>query len=396
MSDTPGSLRAGASAVAATGASILPVGLLGALIVQLRSDIEVSTVELGGIIALFYAVSALGSIPAGGLIDSLGWPRSIWIASLCIATPLLLIATVARTATHVAGAMFIAGVGNALAQPAANLAIIRGVVAGRQGIAFGVKQAAVPAGTLIAGAAVPLIALTIGWRWAFILPALLVIVLTSVTPVSGSRRSGGVSRARMDGLLRDPVLLVLAVANAGSSMAINPLFAFFVESSVARGISPASAGSLLAFGSAMGLVSRLVIGWVTDRTDPSVDRMLRDMSVYALLGSPGFLLLGSFGDRAPAVAVALFFAIGFGFAWSGLFNLVVTRLWSDRPASASGVTQAGLWIGGMLGPLLFGAIATRSYTVAWHVSAGFMLASAIALVAVRLLLAARAREEVRR
>lgn len=389
MSAAPGSLRAGTSAVAATGASILPVALLGAVIVQLRFDIAISTVELGGVIALFYAVSALGSIPAGGLIDSLGWPRSIWLASLCIVVPLLLIATVARTATHVAGAMLIAGVGNALAQPAANLAIIRGVVLRRQGIAFGVKQAAVPAGTLIAGAAVPLIALTIGWRWAFILPALLVISLTFVTPRGRVRQASGVVRARMDGLLKDPVLLALAAANGGSSMAINPLFAFFVESSVARGISPAAAGSLLAFGSAMGLISRLLIGWVTDRTDPSAERMLRHMSVYALLGSPGFLILGSFGGRTAAVAVALFFAIGFGFAWSGLFNLVVTRLWSDRPASASGVTQAGLWVGGMLGPLLFGAIATRSYVVAWYVSAGFMLLSAAALVVARLLLAAR-------
>jgi cyanate permease len=393
MSADPGSLRAGVSAFAATGASILPVALLGAVIVQLRSDIHISTVELGAIIALFYAVSALGSIPAGGLIDSLGWSRSIWLAGILIVLPLLLIATVTRTATHVAGAMLLAGVGNALAQPAANLAIIRGVVPRRQGIAFGVKQAAVPAGTLVAGASVPLIALTIGWRWAFILPALLVIALTIVTPFGPARRTGDVARARTSRLVQDPVLLALAAANGGSSMAINPLFAFFVESSVARGISPAAAGSLLALGSAMGLTSRLLIGWVTDRVDPSSDRMLRDMSVYALLGSPGFLILGSFGDRAAAVAVALFFAIGFGFAWSGLFNLVVTRLWSERPASASGVTQAGLWLGGMLGPLLFGAIATRSYTVAWYASAGFMLLSAAALVLARLLLAAR--EEIR-
>lgn len=389
MTAPSGSLRAGASAVAATGASILPVALLGAVIVQLRSDIAVSTVELGGIIALFYAVSALGSIPAGRMIDSLGWPRSIWLAILCIAVPLLLIATVARTVTHLACAMILAGVGNAIAQPAANLAIIRGVVLRRQGIAFGVKQAAVPAGTLIAGAAVPLIALTIGWRWAFIIPAVGVILLTTMTPLSGARPVGRIVRTRIGRLFRDPVLLALTAANAGSSMAINPLFAFFVESSVARGIRPAAAGSLLAFGSAVGLVGRLLIGWATDRTDPSADRMLRDMSVYALLGSPGFLILGSFGDRAAAVAIALFFAIGFGFAWSGLFNLVVTRLWSDRPASASGVTQTGLWVGGMLGPLLFGVIATSSYTWAWYASTGFMLASAAALVLARRLLAAR-------
>lgn len=378
-----GSLRAGVSAVAATGSSILPVALLGAVIVQLREDIDVSTVELGGIIALFYLVSALGSVPAGSLVDRLGWPRSILIATACIAVPLVLIATVARGATDVAVAMGIAGVGNAIAQPAANLAIIRGVAVRRQGLAFGVKQAAIPAGTLVAGAAVPLIALTIGWRWAFILPASFALLLMGATPLRTGAPARRVAVAGTSLLMRDPALTALAVANLGSSLSINPLFAFFVESSVARGIAPGVAGSLLAFGSATGLVSRLVIGWATDRAAPSVDRMLRHMTIYALLGSPGFFLLGWYGDRARMVALALAFAIGFGFAWSGLFNLVVARGWSDRAGSASGVTQAGLWIGGMLGPLLFGAIATRSYGVAWSFSGCFMLCSAAALVVAR-------------
>lgn len=383
MSTRSGSLRAGVSAVAATGSSILPVALLGAVIVQLREDIAITTVELGAIIALFYLVSALGSIPAGRFVDVLGWPRSIAIATGCIVLPLLLIATVADGAVDVAIAMSIAGVGNAVAQPAANLAIIRDVAVRRQGFAFGVKQAAIPAGTLVAGAAVPLIALTVGWRWAFIIPSGVALALVLATPLRSVRPS---PRSRIDGmpaLVRDPALAALAIANLGSSLSINPLFAFFVESSVARGIRPGTAGSLLAFGSATGLASRLIIGWATDRSGPTVDRMLRHMTVYALLGSPGFFLLGWFGDRTVMVALALAFAIGFGFAWSGLFNLVVARVWSDRAGAASGVTQAGLWIGGMLGPLLFGVVATRSYGVAWSQSGGFMLCSAVALVVAR-------------
>ena len=54
-----------------------------------------------------------------------------------------------------------------LAQPAANLLLARAVPADRQGLAFGIKQSAIPAAAMLGGLAVPSIALTWGWRWAF-------------------------------------------------------------------------------------------------------------------------------------------------------------------------------------------------------------------------------------
>lgn len=38
---------------------------------------------------------------------------------------------------------------------------------GRRGFAFGVKQSAVPLTAMLAGLAVPVFAVTVGWRWAF-------------------------------------------------------------------------------------------------------------------------------------------------------------------------------------------------------------------------------------
>ena len=59
------------------------------------------------------------------------------------------------------------GLANAVSHPAANLSLAREVPAGRQGLSFGIKQAAIPVATLLAGLAVPTIAVTLGWRWAF-------------------------------------------------------------------------------------------------------------------------------------------------------------------------------------------------------------------------------------
>lgn len=382
-----GSVRAGLAAAASAGASILPVSLLGALIVQVREDIAISTFELGAIIALFYLVSAIGSIPAGRLVDRLGWQRGVWLATLHLALPLLVLATLVRTAWQVAAVFVVTGLGNAIAQPAANLAIVRGVSTERQGIAFGIKQASIAAGSLAAGAAVPLIALRIGWQWGVIVPVLIFFALSaSSTPFRGFEHGERPAREPVGVLLREPALLSLSAANIGGAAAINPLFAFFVESSVARGIGAGTAGTLLAAGSGMGLLSRLVVGWASDRYPVAPERMIRQATAYALLGVPGFVILGTLGNRVGFVYLSLLFVFGFGFAWGGLLNLAITRIWSDRPAAATGVALAGLWTGGTLGPLLFGIIATHSYTVAWLISAGFLLLAALALTNARRLL----------
>jgi MFS family permease len=376
----------------------MPVMLLGALVVQLREDIPISVVELGAVTALFYLVAALGSIPAGTLVDHLGWARSIWIATPLLTVPLLLVATVARSAWHVALLLGVTGVGNAIAQPAANLAIVRGVTPGRQGVAFGIKQAAIPAIMVASGAAVPLIALTVGWRWAFLLFASVILALVSAAPLrEGDRHPRLVApkAGQTRELLGDRALIALACANMGSALAINALMAFFVESSVVRGIPPAQAGTLLALGSATGIASRLIVGWLSDRYAPTTDRMLQAMAWFAAFASPGFVLLGAFGHRPGAVLVGLLLAIGSGFAWNGLYHQSVMRLWSDRPAAASGITQAGLWTGAMIGPLVFGLLATTSYAFAWYAGAVFMALSAGSLVVARLLLAPRLRAGVR-
>jgi len=377
--------RAALGATSTTGASMLPATLVSALIVQLRGDIDLTTVQLGATIAGFSGVAALTSIAAGRLVDRLGWVRGIWLAAVLLAFPLLAVGTLARTAGQVFVLFLIAGLGNAVAQPSANLAIIRGVHRDRQGIAFGMKQASVPAGSVAAGFAVPLIGLTIGWRYAFIGSAVLIVGLAVAAPWSSRGplgTSGGALQVRA--VLGDRVLLLMALANYTSAMGLNSLFAFLVEASVARGIEPATAGLLLSLAGALGAASRLIVGWLGDRFARSPQLMLLETACYAAIGATGMFVLGRMGTTVPAIALGLLLASGFGFAWSGQFNLVVTRVWRTTPAAATGVTQTGLWVGGMLGPLLFGYVAANvSYTLAFFVGGGFMILTPCCLLLAR-------------
>lgn len=388
------SVRAAAGAVATTGASMLPVTLLGALIVQIRADIAISTVELGLSIAIFSGVSALMSIPSGRLLDRLGWIRGVWLAGTLLAIPMLALGTMVTTYSQVAVMCAVAGLGNAVAQPAANLAIMRSVRTERQGFAFGMKQAAVPAGSALAGFAVPIIALTVGWQWAFIAAAALILVLCASSPWAHRGPIMGSGGAlRLASIMGDPALLLLAVANFTSAMGLNALFAFLVEASVARGIEPATAGLLLALAGGAGALSRLVVGYFADRFPRAPEAILNETAIYAMIGVTGMFVLGARGTTVPAIALGLLLAVGFGFAWSGQLNLVVTRVWRTAPAAATGVTQSGLWIGGMLGPLTFGFVAANvSYEAAFYVGGTFMTMTGVFMLLARRLLLLRARQ----
>ncbi|MGH9072912.1 MAG: MFS transporter, partial [Acidimicrobiales bacterium] len=153
-------------AVVVSTAAALPAFLVGAVAVQLRHSLAFGPTALGGAIAVYFAAAAVASVPCGRLADRAGAPRVMQMAAAGSALALGGIAAGARSWAELVGALAVAGVASAAAQPAVNL-FLSEAVTGAQGLAFGIKQAAVPLATLLSGLAVPAIALTVGWRWAF-------------------------------------------------------------------------------------------------------------------------------------------------------------------------------------------------------------------------------------
>jgi predicted metal-binding membrane protein len=71
-----------------------------------------------------------------------------------------------------------------------------------------------------------------------------------------------------------------------------------------------------------------------------------------------------------------------------VLNFAVVRLNPAAPASATSITQSGVYVGGCLGPLAFGLLAAGSYRTAWLAAAGAMvLAASMMVLGRRLLLA---------
>lgn len=337
----------------------LPVFLVGALAVLIRAELGFSETALGLLASAYYLVSAVSSTPGGRAVNRLGGRRAIAVAGVISTTSMLGIAVLGTSYAVILAFMCLAGVANGFALPATNLVVARDVPLRHQGLAFGLKQSSGPIATLAAGSSVPLVAVTIGWEWAFIIVAVLAVPLvvygrSARRPVPGSERPSGE--------VATGPLVVLAVGAAAAVVGGSSLGAFYVESLVAAGLTPGTAGTLLALGSVVGIGGRLGWGVVAGRVHHTHFPLLVAMMVA---GSVSYTLLGHVATFGPVLLVTICtFVTGWG--WPAVFNFAVVLRSDQAPAVASGIAATGLYAGGIVGPPLFGLIVQNAgYDWAW-------------------------------
>ena len=374
MNDGRLNFRAVLLAVSVATVGVLPGFLMGGLAVQIRGELGFGEGALGFAVAVFFAASALGSVISGRLVERVGSSLGMRLAALVSAASLLAV-TLAGSLWGLVACLVVGGFGNAISHPATHLLLAREVPQGRQGLAFGIKQAAIPAATLLAGLSVPTIAVTVGWRWAFAggaVLALCVALLVPKRPEEGTRR---VKEARAGDVPLAPLVL-LALGIGLGSMAANPWGAFVVESAVSTGIEVGRAGLLLALGSAVGICVRIVFGHLADKLNSGRLRLVAGMLA---VGTVGFVLLASGAPSLLVAGVVIAYAAGWG--WPGLFNFAIVRSNPGAPAAATGITQTGASGGAAAGPLAFGYIVEEtSFGTAWMCSGVTALVAAAAIL----------------
>jgi MFS family permease len=368
--------------------------LVGALAVELRASLHLSLTGVGSAVGAYFLGAAAGSVPAGRVTDRLGGARTMRGAALGAAAALLLISLLAVSWASLCALMLLAGLASSAMQPATNRFLIRRVPASRQGLAFGIKQASVPLATLLGGLAVPTIGLTVGWRWAFVVGACIALAAAVLAPVPRLARAEARRRAPAPSAgSRDTRALVVLAAGFGLGvLATTGLTTFLVLSAVAVGVGQAGAGLVAALAAATSAAVRIAVGYVADRRGHS---HLPMVSVMLMVGVVGYaaLGLGSLTRTGALLVIGAVIAYGAGWGWNGLFNFAITRSHRDAPARATGVTQTGGRLAGVLGPTIFGMVVSHTdYAVGWLVSAGAALSGAgVIVVGRRLLVASQAR-----
>ncbi len=338
-------------------------------------------------VGIIYGAAALASLGSGRLIHGRGAVRTSQLALVLAAAGLSL--SLAGTVAAIAGGAVLIGLGYGLVTPASSHLLAQSTPAHRMGFVFSVKQTGVPLGGILAGLALPPIALALDWRWAVgLVIALCLGVALGAQPVRaaldgdrmpGRRASSGANPLRT--LLAQPALRGLALTSfvfaAMQLILMGYLVTFLTEG---RGLSLALAGLIMAMTQGAGVGGRLLWGW-------SADRFASARQVLTLLAALSALCAGIFAHEAAGGGVVLLGAVSavFGAAaigWNGVFLAEVARIApSGTVAAATGAALFMTYAGVVAGPPAFSYLATRfGYGPAFTAASVMMTLMALALL----------------
>ncbi len=366
------------AAVAVNLMGVLALFLTGAMSVQISREFGVAPASVGALASLFALSTSLGSAPLGRQVRRLGIRRSMWVATAASSVSLLACAA-SGSAQMLGVALLIGGLGNAIGQPAGNALVAAYVRPERYGLGFAIKQSGIPLATLLGGLAVPLVALTVGWRFAYVLAAGAAFVAVLLVPPDRPPTSVRSEQQIPPPLV--PRLWLLAGGLVAAVLAATSIGALGAAGGVHVGLTEAAAGYLVAAGGLAGLVLRLASGVWADRRD--FDPLV-GVSALCALGAVGWFLMAS--EMAGLFVIGLIVANAFGWGWPGLQHLAVARRFPTSTAAASGVAQTGVAIGLLVGPLSLGMIANRDWSVMWFVAgcSALLGAGIVRIAAVRI------------
>ena len=366
-------------ATAVTIIAISPVFLVGAQAVQIAPAVGLSIGSLGIVVSVFFGCTALSSVGLGRVVQRRG-ARWGLVATMPTSGLALLGVASCRSVAQLAISLGVAGMANGAAQPAVNALLSSDGVRLPLGLSQGIKETAAPAASIAAGLAVPLVALTLGWRWSCVGGA----VLSFLVGIAAFRVDAAPKQVGEDARRRTPLapahrraLFAIAVVAGCGAVGGNTIGTFLVDFGV-RGVHLAEgvAGIVFAITGLGTVVGRLGFGWLADQ--PYARRPLRLTAVAMVVGSGGYLLVATASPVSFVVGAVLAGMVGW--AWSPLMHFAVVTSYRENIASVTGVLITGFATGSFAGPLFLGQLAQGvGYRVIWVVAAAFNIAGGFIL-----------------
>ena len=357
--------------------------LLAPLLPFVRAEYGVSYTEIGFAFAAFNVVSTVLQTPVGFLVDWLG-ARILLIAGLAIGASAFTVAGLVDSFWVMVAMFALAGVGNTVYHPADYALLSHHVPSDRIGQAFSVHTFAGMLGSAVAPASLLLMQSLWGWRGAFVGAGILGLAVAAVLLAMHENPDAKITAAPRDAdanvavgwrlLLSPPILLnlvffvLLAMLSGGTNnysvVALGALYGTSVTTANA-----ALSGNLLL--SAIGVL----IGGVL------VVRTTRHglVATAGLAGIALFIALVAQIDLGSLALVAAMSAAGF---CSGVImpsrDMIVREV--TPPGSFGkvfGFVTTGFNIGGIISPLIFGAIMDHGSP-----KLVFLLVAAFSLIAI--------------
>jgi len=379
------------TAVAVTAVSVLAP--------EIGRDVGVAPKLVGVFVGIAFASSMVASLVSGVFIERHGAIRVSQVCVLLCAAGMLTIAA----GTSFPGAALVSlaiapvfiGLGYGPITPASSHILARTADPSRMALTFSIKQTGVPAGAALAGAALPILALGMGWHVAFMAVALLGVPVVLVSELvrksldvgHAASHSPSLTRALapLRELLRAEALRGLAVTSliyaALQACLVNFMVVYLAESLL---FSLVAAGLVLTVANVAGVVGRITWGGFAD-FHLAPRELLGWLGVAA--GGCAFVTAG-FGASWPMAAIlatsAVFGATAIG--WNGVMLSEVARLApANRVGAITGAFGFVTFGGVMGGPPVFALISalTGDYSYGFVAFGSLALASGVWLLARR-------------
>ncbi|MDH6579948.1 MFS transporter [Kitasatospora sp. MAP5-34] len=374
----PAGLSTAVGVAAVTVLTALPVFLPGAANGLISAEFGWSPARMGAVLAVYWLASLSGAFASKRAALPPAIERTLAIA-LC-ATCLGLFSAAVAPVIGLWVSSAVGGFAYGYTQPHTNALLMQRCAPRLRALAFGLKQAAVPAATLLASMAIPVLAGPAGWRPVFAGTAVLCgvgggLLLARHRP--SDMRSPAAARVRGVPLRVDGFLLALSCAGFFGAMVGNGLGGFLVLALTTRGASLSVAGAVATAGAALNIVVRLVAGWVVGRIPRIAWAALTGLF---MAGAAGTALLAH--TTLAVTVVGALLACGGGWGWAGLLHYVIGLPYAGQEQQATACSQMGVSLGAATGPMVCGLLFTVSPDAAWWaLTAAGAAAAACVLVA---------------
>ena len=356
----------------------------GVFFTALIEEFRWSRASLAGAFSLYVFGYCVSGFPAGRLSDTLGPRRVIAAGGLLLGGAMIAMATVHALWQPYVFYGVVAALGMGTAYVPCNATVVKWFSA-RRGLAMGLANTGASAGTFVLPPVAQLTVSGLGWRGAYVVFGLVVLVVVNAVaplmrrdpaslglhpdgapepPPAASESGGGLP---LGAAVRRGTFWLLGAAYTATWLPVFIPLVHLVPFARDLGHPPLAAATAVSALGAGALVGRLVMGWISDRLGrrPTI-------AVSMLLQAAAFLAFTAAHDLPTLYATAFLFGYSYG---------AITTLFPAIVGDFFGHAHAGTLVGFLFmlagsisawGPLAAGAAydATGSYHRAFVLSAG--------------------------
>ena len=345
----------------------------------ISTELNLTAIQFGLFVTAYYTAQAIGSLPAGAMVDRFGIGRSLFMGHILMALSAITL-SFADGYHECLAALFLMGLGYSMNNPSTARGVFDWFPPERRGAAMGIKQVGVPAGGIIAagnGALVTLVHwqdIMLGIAAAIALNGIFCLYLMRFHPAipAGQQKN---PLAHISEVFRDPNANIFSFANGLLNIGQTNFFGFLTLflTEVARASQPV-AGLAMGLAQTASFFARIYFGALSDKF------VGRRVVLCNWICGTAAVFLAAMIWVTPGwglwYAMALVLILGVTIAsFAPVGQAIAVEMVDPRlAASAVGYSMVGVHMGGMMGPVIFGYVVDTwgGYNNAWLVTAGLV------------------------